>query len=523
MFTAFIFSIEKISKIEAEGPNFDLKVSGNIEFGIIFDKEGLRLFDKNTTKHSSLFSFDITIKSEKSSDFSSLKLFFKPGDWGSVDEALNFYSAEYLNDYMKFLYANYSYNENFSKYFLGNWYDEDDEKALDPLGDKYLKANMDFMNLEMIFLPIENKIYTRNALDLFVDVEEEESFVIDAKIFAAKTLQNFDYFDFDLKTGLWVTNSNIQDLIEENVKFVGSAFELNFTGKDNFFLDGLYVYSMFGFQGVLEKNNYSYEDIILKAHSINLGYNNKFKILESNFFNLKFNPIFSYVNRKDIKNMIFSSEKDVEDSEKINLGINFDIDLDNLGIFSIYNDIEYLFEAVIDEYDDSQYNLFSFYGFKYENTKLHDLSKIKLDLRKKYSHYLNVPLGILVELYGDYDKDFFDINYTLMIAQNGLKNNNHVLIEDFFKIIENNNLAYKFSLSVKPLTQIKIISSITNYTLNKKNIYTINSFKDFIYSLDFTFSPDEIITAGFHLSNGSNFENLKNIEWHLFAGAKFEF
>ncbi|MGM0641598.1 MAG: hypothetical protein ACQESN_09280 [Thermotogota bacterium] len=518
-----IANVTEKSEIITTGPNFNVETSGYLEVGLKFDEDGFSLYEENQTLHSAWFDYEFSIIAVSESNNSTLTVNFIPGDWGVKNQPIDFKSVVYNSEYYTAEYNNTEYSENFSDYFLGNWYDVFGN-AVNPIGEKYLKTNSDFfVNSEMVYIPFEEE-YTRHATSIFLEEDTENDEInISGDIFALKIGVPLDLFNFQIKSGLWNTSTNIEELEEDNTEYLGYAVEGEFSGQKDDLLEGIFISGMYGSQPKLEEINYVYEEIVKNAYNIHSRYKRNFKIFENDFINIDIIPKANGTYRKNIKFIPFASELVTKDASSISGGIDFELDFDKFGTIEIKDEVEYLFGDYRNEDTNEEEKIYTQYGIRYYNEKLHELIKYDFEIMKKYSQYLNVPIGVLMNIYGDYTHEYFNVNYSLLAGEQGLKGDNHILIEDLSKIIENDNLGYKLSAEVYPLKGITLSGNIYNYILNQNSEYEIKNIEDMAYNAELVYTPDQIIKFGAHIGNDQNFEELTDLNWYLFAKAQFNF
>ncbi|WGS64147.1 hypothetical protein [Marinitoga aeolica] len=467
---------------------------GSVGFEVGFDENGL---DLNFTKDLAVTTtFDWKYSAAVNGKTEGMLTVALSGDLGTPGAtALNISldSITYEDSMIKALFNNGGMLD-YSTYILYNTYDSDGNAQLPAVGDRYALVTLKNLDAEVLYVDLTSG-YDVNADATSVD----NPTMLNGDLLAAKKSLSVSMIDANVTAAFWSADSTRLAVAGPATK-TGFAVSAETTGKDA--IAGLTADLFFG----------SYDGS--SAYLLSTSYSKDF---ESGIFTVTPHMTFDYAVSATLPEFI----KPVSDASDVTFGADLASDFGIAGSLTLTDTVTLPLAG------DMTYT----YAVEYSN-KIHDLFNIEsVKVSKADGSEIASPLELSAKVSGSTTLDAVSAGYDVTLGSVALDKVSDeyavdihanagyeadmvsVSFDTWYKLHAatkdaTNNLGYMASVSVKPMDKVAVDLSLKNFSgdTNSDGNYfdeTFNEPADFLYSADVTYTPNDVITAGLHLSNAT--------------------
>lgn len=493
-------ALASFAGITADGPNFDVSVSGNIDFGLYFDENGLELDLVNSAIYSASNWMSVTITGENVDvDYpATLTVNFDAAVWGAADTSVPISSATYEDNMFEFGFMNYSYKSVVNNFFLASWDSTGDGAVDNPIGTQYMTANYKGIDLDFTYIDLTTNNVSKHS------TTNVATSLIAGDIMAVNYPFAYELGSGNVNAALWSANKTRANDITlmattTDGEYLGFGAGADWAGVG--MVEGLSIDAAFAMQSAtdvtaLDKMGYRFF----------VGYEKAFSVLED--------PAISVTPHADFDYTVGSPApyaRTTTDASVITAGVDAEANLGMAGVFGLYDTVTYdLGASPALSYE---------YGVTYSNEEIHELFNVSAQFEKMDSTEVATPFGLTAKVWGGMSEDMYAFSYNVELA--GLSGA-LVPLTDMASATDK-YVAYALNASVYPVEKVSIDASLYNYTLNDYGYDSIAKLAEPVWTLDATYKPNTILSLGGHLGTEENWGDFTAIHWYLFAKASFSF
>jgi len=492
-------ALASFAGITADGPNFDVSVSGNIDFGLYFDENGLELDLVNSAIYSASNWMSVTITGENVDvDYpATLTVNFDAAVWGAADTSVPISSATYEDNMFEFGFMNYSYKSVVNNFFLASWDSTGDGAVDNPIGTQYMTANYKGIDLDFTYIDLTTNNVSKHS------TTNVATSLIAGDIMAVNYPFAYELGSGNVNAALWSANKTRANDITlmattTDGEYLGFGAGADWAGVG--MVEGLSIDAAFAMQSAtdvtaLDKMGYRFF----------VGYEKAFSVLED--------PAISVTPHADFDYTVGSPApyaRTTTDASVITAGVDAEANLGMAGVFGLYDTVTYgLGASPALSYE---------YGVTYSNEEIHDLFKVSAEFGKMDSTEIATPFGLTAKVWGGMSEDMYAFDYMVELTDNGL-----VPLTAMASATDK-YVAYALNASVYPVEKVSIDASLYNFNYNSDGTYNvISKIAEPVWTLDATYKPNTILSLGGHLGTEENWGDFTAIHWYLFAKASFSF
>ncbi|WP_129408801.1 hypothetical protein [Marinitoga lauensis] len=424
--------------------------------------------------------------------------------------ALTLKSITYEDNMVKVLFNNGGMLD-YSKYIIYNTYDSDGNAQLPVVGDRYAAVTLKGFDADVLYVDLTS------GYDVDTDATHVDNpTMLNGDLLAAKKSLSVSMIDADLTVAAWSADSTRLAVAGPATK-TGFAVSAETTGKDA--LAGLTADLFFG----------SHDGS--SAYLLSASYSKDF---ESGMFTVTPHMTFDYAKSATLPEFI----RPVSDATKVTFGADLSADFGIAGSLSLTDKITLPLPG------DMTYT----YAVEYSN-KIHDLFNIEsVKVSKADGTEIASPLNLSAKVSGSTTMDAVSAGYDVTLGSVALDKVSDEYAVDihvktgyeadmvtvsgdvWYKLHAatkdaTNNLGYMVTVSVKPMDKVAVDLSLKNFsdTDSDGNYFeeTFNEPADFLYSADVTYTPNDAITSGLHLSNATY--GGKSFYWNAYVKGSVSF
>ncbi|NUU99328.1 hypothetical protein XO12_04140 [Marinitoga sp. 1154] len=514
MVLAFLVSAFAATEVPATLSVTNPVFEGTVSFEVGFDENGLDLMFGNTLKVTTAFSsgYSATFGGNEGGMLTAVLSGDLVGLAKDTTPAFDLVSITYEDNMLKAVFNN-SGILDYSKYIVYNTYDDDGNPELSKVGAHHAIVTLKDLGFEFLYVDLTS------TDDVKADATQTDNPVmLNGDLFAAKySLSVVPQFDVDLTAGFWAADPATRLAVSTPATKTGFAVAAAFTGKEA--VSGLTGEFFFGSQ---EGSS---------TYLLSASYKKDF---EAGMFTVTPHTTFDFAKATTLPAFV----KPVSDATQVTFGADLSADFGVAGSISLTDKVTLPLPG------DMTYT----YAVEYSN-KIHDLFNIEsVKVSKADGTEIATPLSLSAKVSGSQTFDAVSAVYDVTLNSVDLDKVSDEYAVDvhskvgyeadmvnvsahvYYKLYAatkdaTNNLGYMVSVTVKPVDKVDVELSIKNYTDSDSdgNIFeeTFNEPSEFLYTADVTYSPNDVITTGVHVSNASF--GSKDLYWNAYIKGSVSF
>ncbi|KLO22844.1 hypothetical protein X275_04595 [Marinitoga sp. 1197] len=515
MALAFIVSAFAATEVPATLSVTNPVFEGAVSFEVGFDENGLDLMFGNTLKVTTAFSsgYSATFGGNEGGMLTAVLSGDLVGLAKDTTPAFSLVSITYEDNMLKAVFNNSGIKE-YSKYIVYNE-DANGDGALDlsAVGAHHAIVTLKDLGFEFLYVDLTSTDDVKSDA-----TQTDNPVMLNGDLFAAKySLSVVPQFDVDLTAGFWAADPATRLAVSTPATKTGFAVAAAFTGKEA--VSGLTGEFFFGSQ---EGSS---------TYLLSASYKKDF---EAGMFTVTPHTTFDFAKATTLPAFV----KPVSDATQVTFGADLSADFGVAGSISLTDKVTLPLPG------DMTYT----YAVEYSN-KIHDLFNIEsLKVSKADGTEIATPLSLSAKVSGSQTFDAVSAAYDVTLNSVDLdKVSDEYAVDAHSKVgyeadmvtvslnawyklhaatkDATNNLAYDVSVTVNPVDKVDVKLSMKNYTDSDSdgNIFeeTFNEPSEFLYTADVTYSPNDVITTGVHVSNASF--GSKDLYWNAYIKGSVSF